>query len=52
MIADEEPVADLPAIAVDRQRLALKRKNDGERDQLLGKLVGSIVVGAVGDRDW
>ena len=44
-----QPVADLPPVAVDRQRLALQRVADHQRDQLLRELVGPVVVRAAGD---
>ena len=47
--SDEEPVADLLAVAVDGKRLALERVGDHERDELFGELEGAVVVGAVGD---
>ena len=43
-----QPVADLVALAVDRQRLARERLDDHQRDQLLREVVGAVVVGAVG----
>ena len=48
MILDVQPVADLLAVAVHRQRLARERVDDHQRDQLLGKMIGAVVVGAVG----
>ena len=44
-----EPVTDLVALAIDRQRLAIQRVEDDQRDQLLGEVVRAVVVGAVGD---
>src|SRR3546814_2399848 len=35
------------SLAIDWQRPALQRRKDHQRDQLLGKLVGAVVVGAV-----
>ena len=49
MVLDVEPVAHVAAVAVDRQRLALERVQDHERDQLLGELEGAVVVRAVRD---
>jgi hypothetical protein len=37
VVAHVEPVADVLAVAVDRQRLAGERVDDHQRDQLLGK---------------
>ncbi len=49
VVEDEEPVADLLAVAVDGEGLALERVGDHEGDELLGELEGAVVVGAVGD---
>ncbi len=49
VVEDEEPVADLLAVAVDRQRLALEGVGDHQRDELFGELVRAVVVRAVGD---
>ena len=49
VVLDEDPVAPVGAVAVDRQRLALQRVQRHQRDQLLGKLPGPVVVGRVGD---
>jgi hypothetical protein len=37
VVHDVEPIADIVAFAVDRDRLAVQRFEDGERDQLSGK---------------
>ena len=47
MVVDEEPVADVAAVAVDGQRLAGEGVQDHQRDQLLGKLKPSIIVRAI-----
>ena len=47
MVLDMQPVAHVLAAAIDRQALAAQRPDDGERDQLLGEVIGAIVVGAV-----
>ncbi|MNH14501.1 hypothetical protein D3C79_740940 [compost metagenome] len=44
-----EPVTDLVALAVDRQRLAIQGVEDHQRDQLLGEVAWAVVIGAVGD---
>ncbi len=44
-----EPVTDLVALAIDRQRLAIERIEDDQRDQLLGEVERAVVVGTVGD---
>ncbi len=51
MVLDIEPVARVLAVAVDRQRLALNDVVNHERNQLLGEVVRSVVVGAVRDDD-
>lgn len=48
VILNIEPVADLPAIAVDGKRFALKGVEDHQWDQLLGEMIGTVVVRAVG----
>ena len=45
------PVAHILAVAIDGQRLVLERVCDHERDQLLGKLIRSVVVRAARDHD-
>ena len=50
VILDVQPVADVAAVAVDRQRLALEGVQHHQRDQLLGKLKRPVVVRAVGDQ--
>src|SRR5579871_1976537 len=47
VILDVQPVADVTAVAVDRKRPLVDRVEDHQRDQLLGKLVRPVVVGAV-----
>ena len=44
-----EPVAHVGALAVDGQPFALKNVVDDERNELLGEVVGPVVVGASGD---
>ncbi len=50
MVLDVEPVAHVAAVAVDRQAAALDGVEDHQRDQLLGELVGAVVVRAVRDQ--
>ena len=47
MVLDIEPVTDILALAIDRQRLAMADVVDKQRNQLLRELVGTIVIGAV-----
>ncbi len=42
-----QPVANLLAVAINRQRLAAKRIDDHEGDKLFGKLIRTVVVGAI-----
>ena len=49
-VLDVEPVADLLAVAVDRQRVAVQGVEDDQRDQLLRVLARAVVVGAAHDR--
>ena len=46
VIADVQPVPNLHAVPIDRQRLALHAVVNHKRDELLRELVGAIVVGA------
>ena len=48
MVRHVQPVADLLAVAIHRQRLAGQCVDDHQRDQLLGEVVGPVVVAAVG----
>ncbi len=48
MVFHIEPVTDVFAFAIDREGLTLTDVVDEERDKLLGKLVGAVVVRAVG----
>ena len=50
VILDVQPVADVAAVAVDRQRPPVERVQDHQRDQLLGKLKRPVVVRAVRDQ--
>ena len=49
-VLDEEPVAHLRAVAVDRDRVAVERVEDGQRDQLLRVLARPVVVGGADDQ--
>ena len=49
MVFNIQPVADLLSIAIHRQRAALQSIQDHQRDEFFRKLVGAVVVGAVGD---
>src|SRR5712691_7154941 len=47
VILDIEPVADIVALAVDRDRLTRQRLQDRERDQLFREMIGAVIVRAV-----
>ena len=51
VVAHVEPVADLPPIAIHRQRLARQGIDDHERNELFGEMERAVVVGAVGGHD-
>jgi len=51
MILDINPIADLPAVAVEGERLVVQRVGDEEGDEFLDVLVGAEVVGAAGHDD-
>src|SRR4051812_475039 len=50
MILDMEPIADVAAIAINRQRLPGDGVKDRQRNELFGKLIGPVIVGAIADR--
>ena len=50
VVLDVQPVPDLAAVAVERQRLAVERVRDEQRDELLRILVRAVRVRAAGDR--
>jgi len=47
VIEHEQPVAHIAALSVDRQRFAIQRVDQHQRDEFLGELEGSVVVRAV-----
>src|SRR5579863_7831482 len=49
VILDVQPVTHVPTITVDRQGPSLENVDDHERDELLGKLIGTVVVRAIAD---
>jgi len=51
MILYIEPVAHILSLTIDRQRFIVADVMDKKRDQLLGELKGSVIVGAIGDHD-
>src|ERR1700674_3251130 len=51
VILDVEPVANVFAVAIYRERLAGACVQDHERNKLFGKLVGTVIIGAVGGQN-
>lgn len=51
VILDVKPIADVLALAVDRQRFIVQAVRDHQRDQLFGKMVRPVIVRAARDRD-
>ncbi len=51
MVVDVQPVAHVRAVAVQRHLLAVHQVGDEQRDDLLGELVGAVVVRAPRDAD-
>ena len=44
MILNKQPVTDVEALTVDRQRFASESLQRHERDELLGIVIGSVIV--------
>ncbi|MNT74313.1 hypothetical protein D3C72_2131240 [compost metagenome] len=51
MVPNVQPITHIETITVDRQVLATQGVSNHERDQLLGKVVGSVVVRTVRRQD-
>src|SRR5262249_39056601 len=49
MIADVNPVPDVPSAAVDRDRLILEQVCNEQGEQLFGKLIWTVVIRAARD---
>ena len=49
VILDIKPIADVFAFAVNWQRLVIQAVCNHQWDKLLGKVIGSVIVGAAGD---
>ena len=50
VVLDIEPVAHIRARAIDRQRLAVNGVEDDQRNELLGEVIGAVIVRAVRDQ--
>ena len=51
MVLNEQPVANILTLAIDGKRLTMTDVVDEQRNQFLGELIGTVVVGAVGYDD-
>src|SRR6266403_2721327 len=51
VVADVKPVANVHAVPVNRDWFAGEAALNDDRDELFGKLIGAVVVGAVGEDD-
>ena len=49
MVFDIEPVADIEAVPIDRQRLVMQGIDDHEGNQLFRKMIRPIVIGTAAD---
>ena len=49
VVADIKPIADIVALAVDRDGLAVHSLQNGERDQFFREMIRPVIVGAVAD---
>lgn len=50
VVIEVQPVSHLPALAIDRQRLARQGVDDHQRDELFEEVVGAVVVATVGGK--
>jgi hypothetical protein len=44
MIVDVEPVPDIASVAVNGERSSMENVDNGQRNELLGEVIGSVVV--------
>ena len=51
MVFHIQPVAHIASVAVDRKLLAFQNVLDDKRNQFLGKMLRTVVVGTTGDGD-
>ncbi|MNT67995.1 hypothetical protein D3C72_2061890 [compost metagenome] len=51
MVFHIKPVADVSAVSIDRQRLAIQRVEDDQRDEFFREVERAVIVGAVGNHD-
>lgn len=49
VVLHEQPIADIPAVAVYGEPFPFERVQDHQRNQFLGELIGAVVVRAVRD---
>ncbi len=48
VIIDEQPVANIRALAIDRQRVAFQGVEDHQRDQFFREMIWPVIIGAIG----
>src|SRR5439155_3434299 len=51
MVGDVQPVTNVGAVAIDRQRLSFQCMNDYQWNQFFGVLVGTVIVRTIGYQD-
>ena len=47
VVLDIQPIADVGAVAINRDRLSIKNAGHAEGYQLLRKVIGAVVVGTI-----
>src|SRR3981081_943153 len=52
MILDVHPIADVQTIAINRQSFFSQTFDDHMRNELLGKMIGTVVVRAISNNYW
>ena len=48
MVLDIEPISDVVALPIDRQRLSREAPDDHVRNELLREMIGAVIVRAIG----
>ena len=52
VVINIEPVTDMPAVSVHRQRLSFDRIQDYQRNKLFWELIRTKIIGAIADYGW
>jgi hypothetical protein len=52
VVRDVQPVADVGAVAINRQRFAFERVDNHQRNQFFRMLIRAVVVRTIGDQRW